>query len=72
MLSFMLNLQGYSLHLCMAYSAYHKVKFHGLFLLSIYQECSFSNFVVLCQAVVFVLCAVTCLDTTGHGAGGEG
>ena len=55
MLSFIPNLQGYSLRLCMAYSAYHKVKFHYLFLLSLYPECSFSN-LLSCAELWYLFC----------------
>ena len=51
----MRNLQGCSLRLFMAYFAYHKVKFHCLFLLSIYPECSFSNF-LSCAKLWFLFC----------------
>ena len=39
----------------MAYSAYHKVKFHYLFLLSIYLECSFSN-LLSCAELWYLFC----------------
>ena len=55
MSSFMPNLQGYSLHLCMAYSAYHKVKFHYMFLLSLYPECLFSN-LLSCAELWYLFC----------------
>ena len=39
----------------MAYFAYHKVKFHYLFLLSIYLECSFSN-LLSCAELWYLFC----------------
>ena len=52
---FMPNLQGCSLRLFMAYFAYHKVKFHYLFLLSLYPECSFSN-LLSCAELWYLFC----------------
>ena len=46
----------------MAYFAYHKVKFHCLFLLSLYPECSFSN-LLSCAKLWYLFCVRLCALT---------